>query len=118
MIKTLTKKQEKDLNKFYNERLEIGRSTKPINHKSVRKAISDLYVKLGEKRPTVLVFSSPLMCLLAYGVLKNIKLEDSQLYSQLHSQLRSQLDSQLDSQLYSQLHSQLRSQLDSQLDSQ
>ncbi len=73
--------------------------------------------------PTVLFFSSPMMCVLAWGILSQLRSQlrsqlESQLWSQLESQLWSQLESQLESQLWSQLRSQLESQLRSQLESQ
>jgi hypothetical protein len=57
-------------------------------------------------------------CQLAANLIKNIKVESSQLGSQLSSQLDSHLYSQLYGQLYSHISSHLDSQLSSQLNNQ
>ena len=118
-IERLTPAQEVLLADTYQEWLRVGRSTARINRPEAQTVIGDMYEAIGEKRPVVLFFSSPIMCMFAYAFLKDNLLKDrSQLFSQLSSQLRSQLDSQLSSQLSSQLFSQLSSQLFSQLFSQ
>jgi len=127
-IAKLTAEHEADLRRTYDEWLLVGRSTAPIDEAAARGVISQMYVRIGEHPPAVLFFSSPMMCILAYGALCSLTAAQSekdtgmkgasQLESQLGSQLRSQLESQLESQLWSQLGSQLRSQLRSQLGSQ
>src|ERR1035441_7733309 len=115
MIIKLTAAQEQRLEEVRSEWLSIGRSTAPLNRERVCGVLTEFYQRIGKPAPVVLFFSSPAICILAYGILKNFR---SQLGSQLGSQLESQLRSQLESQLGSQLESQLRSQLGSQLESQ
>src|ERR1700727_3640133 len=87
-IEKLTAAQEGHLAATYKEWLSIGRMSKPLDREAATKCIGDMYEAIVEKRPAVLFFSSPIMCVLAYGVLKN-----SQLGGQL--QLRDQLRGQL-----------------------
>lgn len=91
----LTEEQELDLQSTYAEWLAIGRSCEPLDRESATKAIGDMYEAIGEERPTVMFFSSPIMCVLAYSALRALAKDDSQLSSQLRTQLWSQLDSQL-----------------------
>ena len=113
MIKTLTKEQEAKIPEYIE--MIINLASGETNEDNAKKSCEKMYKLIGEKKPLVLYFSSPILCHLACAFLKN---KGSQLDSQLRSQLDSQLRSQLDSQLYSQLRSQLGSQLDSQLRSQ
>jgi hypothetical protein len=123
-VTELTEEQEKRLIDLRSEWLSIGYSTAPLNRKECEAIIGEFYARIGKPKPVVLFFGSPMMCILAWAVLKNFSTTKlgsqlgSQLRSQLWSQLRSQLGSQLESQLWSQLESQLRSQLRSQLESQ
>jgi hypothetical protein len=111
MIIKLTQKQKEKIPAYCKKWRDIGHNTSPINKSESENAIKK-YLNIARiKCDTILFFSSPIICNLAYFLLK------SQLGSQLHSQLGSQLGSQLHSQLGSQLHSQLHSQLGSQLDS-
>jgi len=122
-ITTLTPAQEVDIRRTYQEWLTVGRSTAPLDRAQLTHVLGQFYARIGEAAPSVLVFSSPAMCVLAFAALRalsaaNAQQTSTQLRSQLGSQLGSQLDSQLWSQLGSQLDSQLRSQLGSQLGSQ
>ena len=58
-IKSLTPEQEKYLDTYYNECLEIGRSITPINHDVAEKIISKFYERVGKKAPKFLYFPSP-----------------------------------------------------------
>jgi hypothetical protein len=119
LITRLTPGQEQRLGEVYQEWLQVGRSCGPVNRTEATAILGEFYSRIGKPAPTVLFFSSPMMCILAWGVLSQLESQlRSQLGSQLGSQLRSQLESQLESQLRSQLESQLRSQLESQLGSQ
>jgi hypothetical protein len=115
-ITALSPGQEKRLAAVYEEWLTVGRNCAPLDRKEVTEICADFYGRIGKPAPQVLFFSSPMMCVLAWGLLRG--LAESQLRSQLGSQLGSQLWSQLGSQLESQLWSQLRSQLGSQLGSE
>src|SRR5271154_3192822 len=110
-IMKLTGEQEKRLIDVRNEWLSIGYSTAPVDRAEATKIIGEFYSRIGKPKPAVLFFSSPMMCILAWGALKALTGKGP-------SQLDSQLWSQLCSQLWWQLCSQLWSQLDSQLDSQ
>ncbi len=137
-IKKLTKKQEILLQNTLQKWLAIGRRTAPLNRDKVKVILNKFYKRINKKNPNILFFSSPLMCLIAYYFLYNLKILkfkdknsqiqsnldsqfwspiQSQLWYQLDSQLYSKIDSQLDSQLQSQLYSQLHSQIDFQLNS-
>jgi hypothetical protein len=117
-IKSLTPEQEIDLKVTYAKWLAIGRSTVPLDRTNATVAIEDIYEAIGEKRPTVLFFSSPAMCVLAYGVLKNRDQLRDQLGGQLRGQLWDQLWDQLGGQLWDQLGGQLGDQLWGQLGGQ
>ena len=69
MIEKLTPQQEKDLISFREEALKFGRSIKPINRERCEAIITKFYKRINKKEPKFLYFSSPLMCVLAYGVL-------------------------------------------------
>jgi hypothetical protein len=115
MITKLTPSQEKDMVNVRDNWLKIGRSCEPLNRPAATESIRKMYEAIGEKRPTVLFFSSPLMCILAYGVLRSrtpLKFES------LGDQLRDQLRDQLGDQLWDQLRDQLRGQLWDQLGGQ
>jgi hypothetical protein len=58
-IEKLTKKQEKELEAFYKECLEIGRSCEPINHEIAEGIISGFYKRLDMKAPKFVYFPSP-----------------------------------------------------------
>ena len=112
-IEKLTEKQHLTLKDILTRRLAIARSVQPIDKDEATKAISAMYRAIGKKEPTVLFFSSPMMCVLAQAVLVNktgSQMSD-QLFGQLSSQLRDQLRDQLSDQLSSQLRDQLRDQL-------
>jgi len=122
-IEKLTKAQEADLRETYLRWLEIGRSVQPVDRAAATEAICKMYEAAGKKRPAVLFFSSPLMCIVAWGALSSKKIlsEPSvkgQLSGQLWDQLRDQLSDQLRDQLSGQLSDQLRGQLRGQLSGQ
>ncbi|HEX4521064.1 MAG TPA: hypothetical protein VH063_15895, partial [Gaiellaceae bacterium] len=83
-IAQLTSEQEAALHESVASWLQTGRSTERCDREACEAAWTGMYAKLGERRPMVLWFDSPLACILAWGIL-------SQLGSQLGSQLRSQL---------------------------
>ena len=114
-IEKLTAAQECDLRDTYQHWLAVGRSTAPLDREAAARAIGDMYAAIGEQRPAVIYFSSPPMCVLAYGVLRNFS---GQLWGQLRGQLRGQFDDQLWDQLGDQLGDQLWGQLGDQLGDQ
>jgi len=81
----------------------------------MREAVRALYVARGRKEPVVLVFSNPVLCLMARGLLRRRDQLGDQLWDQLWDQLRDQLWGQLGDQLRDQLWDQLRDQLWDQL---
>ena len=94
LINKLTPQQERAVEETLSKWLAIGRSTAPLDRPAAARVITKFYAEIKKPAPTVLFFSSPLMCLLAYGALKNTQLNsqlNSQVWSQLWSQLRSQL---------------------------
>ena len=127
-ITKLTPAQESDLRRTYDEWLAIGRSVSPLDATAALEAIAAMYARIGEPRPPVLFFSSPLMCVLAYGTLRSLMAPQSegkksgakgdQLRSQLWDQLWGQIRDQLRGQLWGQLRDQLRDQLWGQLSGQ
>src|SRR3990167_9613341 len=107
-IERLTPAQEVLLADTYHEWLRVGRSTVRINRPEVQTVIGDMYEAIGEKKPVVLFFSSPIMCMLACVFLKDNLLKNrdhlrGQLWDQLWDQLRDQLGDQLGGQLWGQL---------------
>ena len=131
-ITTLTSAQQADLQRTYEEWLAIGRSTQPIDQAAAREAIAAMYAAIGEERPAVLFFSSPLMVVLAFAALRSLRAANTRssrrpaehtsadgsldaLWTQLETQLRTQLGTQLRTQLETQLRTQLRTQLETQL---
>jgi hypothetical protein len=126
MITKLTPEQEREMVSVRERWMSIGLSCDPVDQDRTLKAISAMYVAIGKPAPTVLVFSSPMMCMLAYAVLRNLPQVkgqlsgqlSGQLYSQLRGQLRDQLRDQLSGQLYDQLSGQLYGQLSGQLSGQ
>lgn len=92
MITTLTKKQQSSIKVYLNKWLKIGLRTKTVDKKKGKKAINFLYEKILkiEKPKYVIFLDSPMACQLAANLIKNTKLDSSQLDSQLDSQLRSQ----------------------------
>jgi hypothetical protein len=114
LIERITPQQQAELANSVEYWLRIGRSVEPLDRAQATEAICAMYQAINKERPTVLFFSSPMMCVLAWGALRAMAKDGSQLESQLRSQLGSQLGSQLWSQLGSQLWSQLGSQLGSQ----
>ena len=129
MITKLTKEQEEQIPVYIDK--WIKQASVPMNEVKAIKYTKQLYKRMEEKEPIVIIgdspFSTALLAALYFSLCKNLKRGaklqlrfqlGSQLGSQLRSQLYSQLDFQLGSQLHSKLHSQLYSQLDSQLGSQ
>lgn len=117
-IKKLTKKQEILLQNTLQKWLAIGRRTAPLNRDKVKVILNKFYKRINKKNPNILFFSSPLMCLIAYYFLYNLKiLKFKDKNSQIQSNLDSQFWSPIQSQLWYQLDSQLYSKVDSQLDS-
>ena len=72
-ITNLTTEQEAQLAQTYQDWLAVGRSCETISREAATKVIGDMYQAIGEERPVVLYFSSPIMCVLAYSVLSNLK---------------------------------------------
>ena len=58
-IEALTPEQEIELQQFYKEMLDIGRSCTPINHEQAEAIITKLYIAAGEKAPKFLYYKSP-----------------------------------------------------------
>jgi hypothetical protein len=125
MIEKLTKKQEKQLDKFKDECLQIGLSTEPIDKKAIDDNIEFVYKNyLGvNKKPYIWYCDSPIIFNLVLAVLfKTDILKDnleskleSNLWSNLEANLRSDLRSKLESNLWSNLEANLRSDLRSNL---
>ncbi len=86
-ITQLTTGQERRLREVYEEWLAVGRSCEPLNRAEAAEIIGDFYARIGKPRPAVLIFSSPIMCVLAHGVLRAMAKDGSQLWSQIGSQL-------------------------------
>jgi len=114
-IKELTKEQEEYLPIFREECRKIALKSDPIDKDNARKAVKDLYKAAGQDEPVVLFFDSPLQCLFARLILKNLPSFDDQLLHHLSSKLFGQIDDQLDDQLFSQLSDQLCRKLGGQL---
>lgn len=87
MINELTKEQEEYLPVFREEQRKIGLSTERINYELAIKSVHDLYEVSGLDRPNVMVFSSPMMCLLARGVIAILPKFRDQLGDQLYQSL-------------------------------
>jgi hypothetical protein len=117
-IEKLNQEQERRLEGYYKEWLEIGRNVEPINMDAARETIIDFYARLGKPAPVVLRFSSPAMCILANAALRSVLPKEDQLWGQLGGQLWGQLGGQLRGQLGDQLWGQLRGQLGGQLGDQ
>ena len=58
-IEKLTAEQEKDLQVFYREMLDYGRSIKPVDHEKVENIITGFYKRMGYIKPQFMYFSSP-----------------------------------------------------------
>lgn len=71
-IESMTAAQEQRMVAVRDEWLAIGRSTARVNKTKARKAIAAMYAAIGHEKPEVLFFSSPAMCLLAYGTLSQL----------------------------------------------
>src|ERR1700739_1896874 len=127
-INSLTPGQEEQLRQTYREYLAVGRSVEPINKEAAIKVVNEMYRRIGKPAPAVMVFSSPMMCILAWGVLKSLlgKAEAKpataralvSTKAQLGAQLRDQLRDQLGAQLWDQLRDQLADQSGDQLGAQ
>lgn len=65
-IDKLTPEQEIELERYYQERLEIGRSIKPLDHTKVESIINRFYTKLGMPIPEYRYYPSPHAVLEAY----------------------------------------------------
>lgn len=82
--------------------LNCGRSVELLERGRASEAIRALYAALGRPTPTVLFFSSPALCVLAWRALREMAgvprdqrfRQDPQLAAQVHAQLRAQLPSQ------------------------
>lgn len=70
-IAALTTEQQELLDRKIQYWGALGRSTEPLNRAAATEAICALYEAIGRKRPLVLFFSSPLMCILAWGALRS-----------------------------------------------
>ena len=58
-IEKLTAEQEKDLQVFYREMLDYGRSIKPVDHEKAENIITGFYKRMGYIKPQFMYFSSP-----------------------------------------------------------
>src|SRR5688572_22249182 len=120
-IEKLTAQQEAYLPEFREAWRSVGLNTERVNHDDARRSVVNLYKAANLAEPTVLVFSSPAMCLLARKLflslpaMKDKKQLRDQLRHQLGDQLRHQLWDQLGGQLWDQLWDQLGGQLGDQL---
>ena len=120
-ITQLTPEQEKRLGEVYREWLATSRNCEPLDRSVVTAIVGEFYQRIGKPAPLVLFFSSPAMCVLAWGALRAIapsREVGSSLKNQLGDQLRDQLRGQLWGQLRDQLWGQLRDQLWDQLGDQ
>ena len=115
MITQLTKKQEQRMQEVIQHWLSVGRSTQPIDREQATASITAMYRAIGKDAPAVLFFSSPMMCILAWGALRSAGVNRGQLGGQLRGQLGGQLRGQLGGQLWGQLGDQLGDQLRDQL---
>src|ERR1700681_1704573 len=109
-INKLTGAQEKPLVDLREEWLRIGYSTAPLDRRIATEIIGEFYARIQQPKPRVMFFSSPMMCILAYGVLKAFLNSTKSTKIQLGDQLRAQLRAQLGDQLWAQLRAQLRAQ--------
>jgi len=62
IIDKLTPQQEKDLQAFYEEMLEVGRTIQPINHEQCEAVITKLYARINRPAPKFFYFDSPMAC--------------------------------------------------------
>jgi hypothetical protein len=69
-IQSLTDEQQQLLTERIAYWVQLGHCTAPLDRSAAAEAIGSVYEALGLARPAVLFFSSPLMCLLAAGVLE------------------------------------------------
>ena len=101
-VSSLTPEQDARLQDEVGDWLRRGRSAEPLDRDKAADSIRALYAAVGSPTPTVLFFSSPVMCILACQALRakfwngtkrhqppNVQMEQD-LRSQLHEQLASQ----------------------------
>src|SRR5262250_3065603 len=95
-IEKLTPEQAEDLVVFREAERRQALSTDPIDHERARTSIRALYAAAGQPKPRlVLIFSSPMLCLFARGLLRTLPATRGQLRGQLRDQLGGQLRDQL-----------------------
>lgn len=88
MIEHITPEQDQLLTDQVADWLRIGRSTEPLDRPAATRSIQAMYQALGRQHPTVLFFSSPAMCILAWNALRALATERPQLRRRLEEPLR------------------------------
>ena len=89
-IAKLTREQEADLPAFRERWRADALRLQWASDEAIRSSVEALYMAAGLKKPTVMIFDSPLFCLWARSLLRG----------QLGDQLRGQLGDQLWDQLW------------------
>ena len=112
-IEKLTTSQWDEMIEFREEYRRIGLSTDPADRLVAEDFITQMYAKIGEKKPMYFWFDGQMTAELALNLLKNGL--GSNLWSNLESNLESNLGSNLRSNLGRNLESNLRSNLMSYL---
>ena len=131
MINILTSEQEAKIPEFINK--WVNMTSGKTDAVASNKIVTEMYRSMGKEPPSILHFTSPLICLLAFSFTKKMLRSQlrsqlcsylgpmhftTQLYSQLRSQFHLQLGPRLDLRLDNHLSSQVSSPLNSQLESQ
>lgn len=118
-IDHLTPDQDAQLEDEARYWLNNARSVEPLDRTRAADAIRAMYAALGRPTPTVLFFSSPAMCILAWRAVRAIAgvrtKRRFQQVARLELQLRSQLGEQLESQSVPKRWLQLRRQATSSI---
>ena len=86
MIATITASQQAAFDKFIADKLQIARSTRPLDKGKCEDVVTRLYAKINLPPPKCIFASSPLM-----GVMMAALINDE---TQLGNQLRNQLENQ------------------------
>lgn len=101
----ITPEQDSLLSAHLDQWLRIGYSTEPLDRPAATEALCAIYQALGRPRPTVVFFSSPAMCIVAWGVISALWV-DRKLRGQLQ-EIWQPLSDQLEDQLVEQLGARL-----------
>jgi hypothetical protein len=103
-IERLTAEQLEDLVAFREAELRRALSTKPIDHERARASVRALYAAAGQPEPQhVLIFTSPMLCLMARGLLRTLPATRDQLANQIWDPIWELLGVQLGQEIWDQL---------------